>query len=494
MNAQAPRPSSLPTIAILGAGISGLCLGIRLKRAGIHSFTIYEKSDCVGGTWLDNSYPGACCDVPSHLYSFSFEPNPDWSRKFSPQAEIQQYLEGCARKYGLYEHIRFGTEITGASFDEESGEWHLRTGSGEAIRARVFVAATGQLNRPHVPDLPGLGDFAGERWHSARWDHAHDLSGESVGVIGNGASAIQFIPPVQRKARKLTIFQRSANYVAARNDRAYTESEKWRYRHVPGLLKLRRWAIYGLFELNFLTFVRDTWFGRKMKERAMQYLDQVVKDPKLRATLTPDYPIGCKRILISDDLYQALIEPNVEIVTSPIERVTREGVATKDGRLHRLDTLIFATGFETTSFLAPMTIEGRGGRKLEDVWRDGAEAHLGIAVSGFPNLFLMYGPNTNLGHNSIIFMIECQAGYILRTIEQMVARGAAWVDVRKSVQDAYNARVQRDLERTAWTAGCASWYKTASGKVTNNWSGFTLDYWWRTRRPRLDDFELRARG
>jgi len=486
-----PRPaSSTPTIAILGAGISGLCLGIQLLRAGIRSFTIYEKSERVGGTWFENSYPGACCDVPSHLYSLSFAPKPDWSRKFSPQPEIQAYLEETARRFGLFDHIRFGTEIAGASFDEDAGEWHLRTTAGEAIRANVFVAATGQLNRPHVPDLPGLADFAGTQWHSARWNHAHDYSGEDVAVVGNGASAIQFIPFLQQKARKLTILQRSANYIIARQDRAYTEREKWLLRWVPGLLRADRWRIWALFELNFRTFVQGSWFGKQMRKRALSYLHEVVKDPALRAKLTPDYDIGCKRILISDDYYQAIVQPNVEVVTTPIERITRDGVVTKDGVLHAAKTLVFATGFETTSFLAPMTIEGRGGRKLEDAWRNGAEAHLGIAVSGFPNLFLMYGPNTNLGHNSIIFMIECQANYILRTIEDMIARGAAWMDVRKAVEDRYNAGVQRDLARTAWAAGCSSWYKNAAGKVTNNWSGIVTDYWWRTRRPELGDFEM----
>jgi cation diffusion facilitator CzcD-associated flavoprotein CzcO len=429
--------------------------------------------------------------VPSPLYSFSFEPNPDWSRMFSPQPEIQRYLAGCAEKYDLLRHIRFGSEIASASFDEASGGWHLRTAAGEAIEADVVVSGTGQLNRPHVPDLPGLADFDGTSFHSARWDHAHDLSGENVVVIGNGASAIQFIPQIAPKVKKLTILQRSANWVIPRQDFAFSEAAKRRFRRFPPLLRLLRWLVYWQLELRFFGFFRDSWLSRRLERGCREYLAATIPDPKLREVLTPDYPVGCKRILISDDYYQSLCLPNVEIVTSPIERIERGGVRTADGRSHPADTLIFATGFETTSFLAPIQIEGKGGRKLEEVWREGAEAYLGVAVAGFPNLFLLYGPNTNLGHNSIIFMIECQVGYVVRCIRELFAKDLAWLDVRADAQARYNAELQRALAKTAWAAGCTSWYKTASGKVTNNWSGFTVDYWWRTRRP---DFAAWLRG
>jgi cation diffusion facilitator CzcD-associated flavoprotein CzcO len=475
-------------IAILGAGISGICTGIALKRAGVHSFTIYEKSDKLGGTWLDNSYPGAACDVPSPLYSFSFEPNPDWTRMFSPQPEIRAYLEHCAEKYDVKRHIRFGTEMAGATFDEASATWHLRTSSGETIEADVVVSGTGQLNRPHVPDLPGHADFEGTQFHSARWDHGHDLAGEHVVVIGNGASAIQFIPEIAKTAAKVTILQRSANWVVPRMDRAFTDKAKENFRRFPFLLRALRWFVYLQLESRFFAFRRDSWLSRRMEKGCRQYLEAQIADPTLREILTPDYPVGCKRILISDDYYQALCRPNVEVVTSPIERIGRDAVRTRDGRVHRADTLIFATGFETTTFLAPMQIEGRGGQKLEEVWRDGAEAYLGLAVSGFPNLFLLYGPNTNLGHNSIIFMIECQVNYVVRLIRRLFAQDLPFLDVSAEAQSRYNAGIQRDLEKTAWAAGCSSWYKTASGKVTNNWSGFTVDYWNRTREPRWGDF------
>ena len=477
-------------VAILGAGVSGLCMGIQLKRAGIPSFAIFEKSHDVGGTWLDNSYPGAGCDVPSHLYSFSFEPNPEWSRAFSPQPEIQRYLRHCAEKYDLLPQIRFCTEIAGARFDEHAGVWRIRTSTGEEITAKALVSGLGQLNRPHVPDLPGLASFAGTRFHSARWNHQHDLAGERVAVIGNGASALQFIPEIAKTAAHVTVFQRSANWVIPRNDRKFSAADKARFRRHPLLLRALRAFIWSMLEIRFLAFLRESWFSRRMTRTAIEYLHAQVSDPALRAKLTPDYPIGCKRILISDDYYQALVRPNVEVVTEPIERVTQGAIATKDGVERPADTIVFGTGFETTRFLAPLAIEGLGGAELHEVWCDGATAHLGVTVAGFPNLFLLYGPNTNLGHNSIIFMIECQVGYAVQCIQELSKRRASWLEVRPDVMDRYNQRLQTALSKTAWTAGCSSWYKTASGKVVNNWSGFTADYWRRTRHPNWHDYRF----
>lgn len=477
-------------VAILGAGVSGLCMGIQLQRAGIASFAIFEKSHDVGGTWLDNSYPGSGCDVPSHLYSFSFEPNPDWSRAFSPQAEIQRYLRHCAEKYGLLPKIHFGTEIAGASFDASAGLWRIRTSTGEEITARALVSGLGQLNRPHTPDLPGLASFEGTTFHSARWNHQHDLAGEKVAVVGNGASALQFIPEIAKTAERVTVFQRSANWVIPRNDRKFSAADKDRFRRNPFLLRALRAFIWFMLEIRFFAFLRESWFSRRMTRVATEYLHAQVGDPVLRAKLTPDYPIGCKRILISDDYYQALVRPNVEVVCEPIERLTAGAVVTADGTLRAADTVIFATGFETTTFLAPLTIEGLDGAKLHDVWRDGAEAYLGVTVAGFPNLFMLYGPNTNLGHNSIIFMIECQVGYAVQCIRELLKPGTAWLDVRRDVMDRYNRDLQTALGKTAWTAGCSSWYKTASGKVVNNWSGFTIDYWRRTRHPDWRDYRF----
>ncbi|MBM4336262.1 MAG: NAD(P)/FAD-dependent oxidoreductase [Deltaproteobacteria bacterium] len=478
-----------PSVVILGAGVSGLCTGIQLLRAGISSFTILEKSDRVGGTWYDNQYPGAACDVPSHFYCYSFEPNPDWSRKFSGQAEIQRYLEHCAGKYGLLPHIRFGCEVASARFDEGAGLWRVHTRGGESLDATVLVSGVGQLNRPHVPDLSGLGDFAGVWFHSARWRHDCDLAGKNVAVIGNGASAIQFVPKLATLAGRLTIFQRSANWVVPRGDYAYSERAKRFYRAFPPLLRLYRWFFYWQLERNYLAFGANGRTARNFEKAARNWLEASVPDPKLRALLTPDYRVGCKRILIDDDFYPALSRPNVSVEPSGIARITRDGIETKDGAIHPADVIVLATGFETTTFLAPIEIAGRGGRTLADAWDGGAEAHLGICVSGFPNFFMMYGPNTNLGHNSIIFMIEAQVRYAVRCIRALAEKRLRLLDVRPEAQQRFNAGLQRELEKTAWAAGCRSWYKTASGKITNNWSSSTLAYWWKTRRPKLDDFE-----
>lgn len=495
MSAVDPRPRpEIDDVAILGAGAAGVCMAIRLRQAGIHSFTVYEKSQRVAGTWRDNTYPGAACDVPSHLYCFSFEPNPGWSRKFSGQPEIRAYLEHCVDKYRLAPHLRLGTEIAGARFDDAAGLWRLRSSAGDERAARILVTATGQLNRPRVPALPGLDQFAGQWFHSARWNHDRDLSGRRVAVIGNGASAIQFIPQIAPVTGRLHVFQRSASWIVPRLDREHGRVERWLFEHLPGAMRLYRGSLYWALEARFLALLTGSPVARWVERRATAHMEAHIADPGLRARLTPDYPIGCKRILISDDYYPALARPGVEVVTSPIDRVTRDGIVTADAVVRAVDTIVFATGFETTRFLAPIRIEGRDGRTLEQVWRDGAEAYLGVAVSGFPNLFLLYGPNTNLGHNSIIFMIECQVHYVLRCIEALARRRLSHIDVRDQAMAEYNAALQRDLERTVWGAGCTSWYKTASGKLTNNWSGFTVDYWRRTRRPDLAAFAQHRRG
>jgi cation diffusion facilitator CzcD-associated flavoprotein CzcO len=484
--------SQHPTIAILGAGIGGMCMAIQLKRAGVDSFTVYEKSGRVGGTWLDNSYPGAACDVPSHLYSFSFEPNPDWSHSFSEQPEIHRYLERCAEKYGLSAHLRFGVEMVAARYDDQEKRWRLETRAGELVSADIVVSGLGQLNRPHIPELPGLASFRGKTFHSARWDHEYDLTGKRVAVIGNGASAVQFVPRIAPAAGQLTVYQRSANWLFPRQDRAYSARRRWLFSHLPLAARLYRVLIYLLLEIRFLGFRKDSRLAPRLEAYAREHLAAQVPDPQLRAVLTPDYPIGCKRILTADDYYPALVRPNVALETSPIDRVLPEAIVTVDGVTHPTDAIIFGTGFETTAFLAPLDIIGRGGRRLADAWRDGAEAYLGVAVSDFPNFFLLYGPNTNLGHNSIIFMIECQVGYVLQCLQAMRRRGARAIDVRPEVMAAYNRGLQDDLRRTAWAAGCSSWYKNAAGKITNNWSGFTLRYWWLTRRPVWAAFRIEA--
>ena len=489
-----PGPAGNPRIAIVGAGFSGLCLGIQLQKAGLTRFTIFERESRLGGTWRDNTYPGAACDSPSFGYCFSFEQKTDWSRKWSPQPEILAYLEMCARKYGLEPHLRLSTEIAEARFDAERAVWRLRTAAGEEIEADILIAAVGQLNRPHVPALRGLERFRGERFHSARWNHGYDVSGRTVAVIGNAASAIQFIPEIAPRVERLVVFQRSANWMLPRFDRAYTEAEQRRFARHPWLARLYRWWIWASFEARWPVFRGNRLLRRHLQQFAVRSMREQVADPKLQDALVPDYPIGGKRILISDDYYRALGRPNVRVVTSGIDHLTEGAVVTQDGQAFPVDAVILATGFETTSFLVPMRIEGRDGRTLEAEWRDGAHAYLGISVAGFPNFFMTYGPNTNLGHNSIIFMIECQTAYIVDAIRQLAQRGLRWIDVRRDAMERFDAALQTELSQTVWAETPRSWYKNAAGRITNNWSGTTTRYWWKTRRADLSIYEQQPRA
>jgi cation diffusion facilitator CzcD-associated flavoprotein CzcO len=487
-------PSCEPRIAIIGSGFSGLCLGIALRQAGIESFTIYEKASGLGGTWRDNTYPGAACDVPALAYCFSFEPKSDWSRKWAPQPEILAYMEHCAEKYGLRPHLRFDTEIASAEYDEDAALWRLRTAAGETIEAAVLVSGVGQLNRPSLPEVPGLERFRGPRFHSARWDHGVDLAGKRVGVIGNAASAIQFVPEIAPRVGELVVFQRSANWMMPRNDRAIGERERRLFARHPWLARLARWWIWALFELQWPVFLRNRFLAQRYEKLSLDAMREQVRDPALQQALVPDYPVGGKRILISDDYYAALGRPNVELVTDPIERVGEDGVHTRGGRGIPLDVLILATGFETTQFLAPMELTGRSGLRLRDEWKGGARAYLGMTLAGFPNFFMMYGPNTNLGHNSIIFMIECQTRYILACIRALRERGLASLELRREVLEAFDAKTQRELARTVWNDTNRSWYKDAAGRITNNWSGSTIRYWWTTRSLDLRAYHQVARG
>lgn len=487
--AAAPR-----RIAIIGAGFSGLCLGMQLKRSGIDSFTIFEKSAGLGGTWRDNHYPGAACDVPSFAYCFSFEQKTDWSRKWAPQSEILRYMEACAEKYGLASNIRFGTEIAGARFDAGAGVWRLRTADGEEHVADVLVSGVGQLNRPFVPDLPGLDRFQGERFHSARWNDGYDLRGRSVAVVGNAASAIQLIPQIAPVVQSLHVLQRSANWMLPRNDRPYSAAEQRRFARHPWLTTLYRWWIWLQHEVRFPVFRRNRVLSAWVRRGCERYLAEQIPDPAMRRALTPDYPVGGKRLLISDDYYPALRRPNVTLHTAGIERVTEDAVLLRDGTRLPVDCIVLATGFESTAFLAPMAIEGLDGRSLHAEWQGRPRAYLGLTVPGFPNFFMMYGPNTNLGHNSILFMIECQTRYLLDCLDQMAARGATWMDLRPEALAAWEADVRRELAGTAWAATGKSWYKTADGTITNNWPGSTVRYWWRTRHADLSRYDVVRRG
>jgi len=476
---------------IIGSGFGGIGMAIQLGRAGFQDVAVLEKADGLGGTWRDNTYPGSACDIPSHLYSFSFEPKTDWTRRFPPQEEILDYLWACARKHGVLPKVRFGTEVTEARFDEDAALWRISTSGGDTLTARVLVSACGQLNRPALPSIPGRDTFEGTAFHSARWDHDADLTGRRVAVIGTGASAIQIVPELAGRAERLTVFQRSAPYVIEKPDRPYKGWEKALLKAVPGLYELNRARIYAGFESRALGFIKYPRLMKLMERRFRANLDEQIADPRLRAALRPDYPMGCKRILLSSDYYPALTRDDVELVTEPIERVTPEGIRTRDGRERPQDVVVYATGFATSDFLAPMKIVGRDGRELNEEWRGGALAHLGIVVSGFPNLFLLYGPYTNLGHNSIIYMLESQFRYVVGCVRALRDAGLDWIDVRPDVQDAFGREMRERMRATVWTSGCESWYMTKDGTVVNNWPGFTFTYRRATRRPDPRHFVVR---
>lgn len=477
-------------VAVVGTGFSGLCMAIQLKHAGIESFVVLEKAGRVGGTWRENRYPGAACDVPSHLYSFSFEQNPAWTRAFSPQPEILDYLESCADKYGVRPAIRFGFAVESADFDAATGRWTIRAGDGRIVHARALVLGNGALHVPAYPDIPGLDTFTGKRFHSAEWDHDLDPRGKRIGLIGTGASAIQIVPELAGVADKLHVFQRSPAWVMPKPDHAIAPLTRTLYARVPGLQRLVRASIYWRLEWRALGFSRPGVL-RLAEPLVRRYIAAKVQDPTLRAALTPDYRMGCKRILLSNDYYPALQRPGVEVVTTGIERVEPTGVRTRDGALRELDALVLGTGFRVNEYLSTIRITGPGGRELNASWHGNPGAYLGITVAGFPNLFLLMGPNTGLGHNSMIFMIEAQVRYALQCIQTLQQRGLKTLEVRPEVQEAFNAELQTSLERSVWASGCNSWYQGEDGRNSALWPGFTVDYWRRTRRVKLDDFQLR---
>ncbi|MBB3036919.1 flavin-containing monooxygenase [Hoyosella altamirensis] len=484
----AARLTHAPSVAIIGTGFGGLGMAIQLKKAGFDNLTLFEKTDDVGGVWRDNDYPGAACDVPSHLYSFSFEPKADWSRRFAPQAEIHEYLRDCARKYGLLPHIKFNTEVRGAKFDEHEGAWAVELADGRTHRADVVITATGQLSRPAYPRIPGLDTFKGEIFHSATWNHDYQLEGKKVGVIGTGASSIQFVPRIAASGAQVELFQRDAAHVIPKPDYAYSRAAVELFRRVPGLVRLSRWATYATLEPRALAFTKFPKAMNVIEWRFKRHLKQTIKDPVLRDKLTPKDPIGCKRILISNEYYQALAQPNVDVVNSGITEITPDGLVTADGVLHEVDAIVLGTGFQATDFLSPMEFTGIEGKTLNEEWREGAEAYLGITVAGFPNLFMLYGPNTNLSHSSIVFMLESQIRYILQGITRLAKGDIKWLDVLPHVQGVFNAQVQKKIGATVWAGECSSWYKTASGKVTNNWPGFTFAYRRSTRTFDENDY------
>jgi cation diffusion facilitator CzcD-associated flavoprotein CzcO/acetyl esterase/lipase len=476
-----------PRVAVVGAGFGGIGLGMALRAAGWTDpaeLTILDRADGVGGVWRANTYPGAACDVPSHLYSLSSAPGREWSRRFAPQADILRYLQRLTREHGLTEHLRLGTEVTEARWDDAHDVWRLALTGGDTLEADVLVPACGQLSRPVRPAIAGLERFPGPVFHSAEWDHDVDLAGRRVAVIGTGASAIQFVPAIADRVAALTVFQRSAPHVIPKPDRGYDG----RRRALPGRRSAARafWTVFFETGALGLTSMRAAAAPFRIASDALRR--RQVADPGLRARLTPDHPVGCKRILISSDYYPALTRPHVDVVTAQITEVTAAGVRTADGAEHPADVIILGTGFAASGFLAPMKVFGPGGHELSERWRDGAAAHLGMTVPGFPNLFLLYGPNTNLGSGSIVRMLESQIGYVRQALD-VVRSGVRTLAVRPEVAERFDAEIQHRLARSVWT-GCRSWYRTASGRIVNNWPGTTREYTKRTRKLDLADYEI----
>jgi cation diffusion facilitator CzcD-associated flavoprotein CzcO/acetyl esterase/lipase len=475
---------------IVGSGFGGIGMAIALRKAGVHNFVILEKAHDVGGVWRDNSYPGAACDVPSHLYSFSFEPNPAWSRVFATQAEIHAYLHHCASKYALHSHLRLAAEVAQAAFDEQQALWHITLTDGTQLCARLFITATGQLSRPVLPRLEGMETFHGRAFHSSQWDHSLDLAGKRVAVIGTGASATQFVPAITDKVTELTVFQRSPSHIVSRPDRTYTRLERTAFRWLPWVAKLYRVGIYTRYESRALAFTR---FKGLLKLAVgvpfRRQLARQVPDTVLRDKLIPAYAIGCKRILLSSDYLPTMAKSNVTLITDRIRRVTADGIETTDGQHYPADVIVYGTGFAATEFLSPMRITGREGRDLNDVWRRGAQAYLGMTVPGFPNFFMLYGPNTNLGHNSIVYMLESQIEHIMRCQRAMVQTASMVIEVESDRYRRFNVNVQRKLASTVWN-GCKSWYVDEAGHNSTNWPGFTLTYRWLARHSSLQAYRL----
>jgi cation diffusion facilitator CzcD-associated flavoprotein CzcO len=478
-------------IAIIGAGFAGIGTAIQLKKAGIQSFTMFERAGEIGGTWRDNTYPGAACDVPSHAYSLSFEPNPSWSRAFAESGEIQEYLLGLVEKWKLRPHLRTNTEITEARFDETAGTWILTTDDGDTFTARAVVSGVGGLVDPAWPDIKGLQSFRGELFHTARWNHDFDLTGKNVAVIGTGASAVQVVPALAPQVARLSVFQRTPAWVVPKPDVRYSERARHFYARFPLALQASRLAKFWMSELFgpviFLNSERLSAIGRTA---SLRHLRAQVSDPQLRAKLTPDFQFGCKRMLISSDYWSSFERENVDLVTEPIEEIRGDGIETKDGVLHEADAIVLATGFALGLATAPFPITGRGGRTLDEAWSRGAVAYKGMTVSGFPNWFILMGPNTGPGHTSVLVYTEAQIRYALQAIRKLKDEGLTYVDVRQDVQDRYNAGLQKRMKHMVWSSGCNSWYLSADGSNHSLFPGYASEYVLRARRFQPSEYQI----
>ncbi len=477
-------------IAIIGAGPGALCMGVRLRQAGIEDFVLLEKGQGVGGTWYHNRYPGCACDLQSAIYSFSFEIKKDWTRPYASQPEILKYMEDLAVKYDLLRHVRFGAEVTRATFSDEQARWTLALASGETLEAEIVVSALGMFNALALPEIPGLDDFGGKCFHSARWDWSHDLAGRRVGVIGSAASAVQFVPEIVKTAGQVYLFQRTANWVLPKDDTPYTPEQLEHLRSHPSAALELRDEIFRRVDEG-MTF-SDPKALAEFEAYGLAALE-TVRDPGVRARLRPTHPWGCKRPLMSNDYYPAFNRPNLELVTEPIARITPAGVETRDGKLRECDTLILATGFGANQYLSAIEVTGRDGIAIDEAWRDGALAYHGITTSGFPNLFMLYGPNTNNG--SILTMIEYQVDYALRQIERIANEELAWIDVRPEVMHAWNDEIQRGIAAVrVWNESCPGYYRSATGRVVTQWPFSMSAFRERTCKPDPEAYVTKRRS
>lgn len=479
-----------PRIGIIGAGFGGLAAAIELKRRGFDDIVIWEKADDLGGVWRDNTYPGAACDVPSPFYSFSFELNAHWPHRFSRQPAILDYIHHVADKYDVRRHVRLGVEVATARFDETAGQWRVQTSDGEVTTVDVLVPAVGQLSRPSIPSIRGAERFDGPAFHSAQWRHDIDLTGQRVAVIGTGASAIQFVPEVQKAADHLTVFQRTAPYILPRPDRKYSSLHHLVFDRLRPSQLVERAGSYALVEALSVAWLHAKPLAALIRRASQRHMrKQAAAKPGLFEKIWPTYAIGCKRVLFADDYVPALTQPNVDLITDHISEITSSGVRTTDGTMHDADVIIWGTGFASTEFLAPMDIVGLGGRQLATEWKDGAHAYFGLTVPHFPNFVIMYGPNTNTGGGSIIYFLEAQARYLADFVEKLADIGRP-LAVREDVEKMYDDELQEELNSSVWTQ-CSSWYRTASGRITVNWPRLGVQYRHQAKFD-ADDYNLVA--
>jgi cation diffusion facilitator CzcD-associated flavoprotein CzcO len=471
-------------VAIIGAGFSGIGMAIALKRSGEHDFVVLEKEARVGGTWQQNQYPGCACDVPSHLYSFSFAPKANWSRIFAPQAEIREYIEQCARNFDVLEHVHFGVAVRSVHWDAAANSWRIQTASGTTWTASFLVLGMGGLSLPSYPEIPGLETFQGKQFHSQKWDHSYALTGKRVAVIGTGASAIQFVPQIQKQVAQLDLYQRTPPWILPKPDRALQPLEQSMRQHVPGLTAMTRALTYARLEARALLFVKAQATMKWVQKLATRHIEEQIADPALRRKVTPDYTMGCKRVLLSDDYYPAIAAPNVHVSNDAIREVDGDAIVTSDGARRPVDAIILGTGFRATAPVPAKSVFGVEGLDLVDAWPLGPEAYKGTTVSRFPNLFFLMGPNTGLGHNSMIYMIESQIAYVMAALAHVKQHALACIDVKRSSQAAYNDALQKKAERAIWsTGGCRSWYlHPQSGRNVTLWPDFTWVFRRQTRQ------------